>query len=89
MTVNHPETDVECWARDYWLGHCEGFRVDDENGRLGVVDQILGDDDEPEELVVRGGLFVSRRFWVPVDAIREIEPRARRIRVRMDGEPVR
>ena len=86
MSVIHTDTDMKYWASDYWLGHCEGFRVDNEDGKLGLVDHIVGDEDEPEELIVRSGLFVSRCVSVPVDAIRAIEPRSRRILVRTNGE---
>jgi len=86
MTMIHADTDLEYWSRDYWLGHCEGFRVDAENRRLGFVEDIVGGHDEAEELVVRGGLFGNRVLRVPIDAIREIEPRAERILVRTDRE---
>jgi hypothetical protein len=45
-----------------------------------------GADAEPEELVVRGGLFASRLYRIPVDAIQEIQPRAERILVRPDRD---
>jgi hypothetical protein len=85
MTVIHPGTNLEYWSREYWLGHCQGFRVDDENGRVGAVEAILGGNDEPEQLLVRGGLFVRRSIMIPLDAVQEIEPLARRIRVATGG----
>jgi hypothetical protein len=75
MTVIHTGTDLEYWSREYWLGHCEGFRVEDRARKLGIVQEIVGDEDEPEELIVRGGLLVA--------------PRAERILVRTDREPAR
>ena len=33
MTVIHADNDLEYWARDYWLGHCEGFHVEDEDAQ--------------------------------------------------------
>jgi hypothetical protein len=48
--------DVSPFAVDYWLGHCEGFRVDSCEGRLGFVEAVLGDDEtgRPATLLVRG-----------------------------------
>ena len=86
MTVVHADNDLEYWARDYWLGHCEGFHVEDETRGLGVVEQVFGDEDEPEVLVVRGGLFANRVYRIRADAVRAIEPRTRRIVVRTGRE---
>jgi hypothetical protein len=86
MTVIHADNDLEYWARDYWLGHCEGFHVEDEMRELGVVEEVLGDEDEPDELVVRGGLFANRVYRIRVDAIRAVEPRTRRIVVHLERE---
>ena len=89
MTVIHTDTDREYWSRDYWLGHCEGFRMEDDTGSLGIVEEVLGDEDDPDELLVRGGLFANRLYRIRVEAIEEIEPRVQRIVVRMDREPAR
>ena len=86
MTVIHADNDLECWARDYWLGHCEGFHVEDETRRLGVVERILDGRDEPMVLVVRGGLFANRVYRIRVDAISSIDPRGRRIHVDLQRE---
>ena len=86
MTVIHTDTDLEHWSRGYWLGHCEGFRVEERARKLGIVEEIVGDEDEPEELLVRGGLFASRVHRIPVDAVLEVVPRSERIRLRMDRE---
>jgi hypothetical protein len=88
MTTCLADTDRVSSSREYWLGHCEGFRVEDGALRLGYVEEVVGADDEPEELVVRGGLFAGRLYRIPVDAIQEIQPRAERILVRPDREGV-
>jgi hypothetical protein len=88
MTASVADTDRVSSSRDYWLGHCEGFRVEDRSLRLGYVEEVVGAEDEPEELVVRGGLFAGRLYRSPVDAIQEIQPRAERILVRPDREGV-
>jgi hypothetical protein len=84
MTVIHADSDLGYWARDYWRGHSQGLQVEDETRGLGIVEAVLGDEGEPEELVVRGGLFANRVYRTPVDAIREIDPRTKRIVVRMN-----
>lgn len=87
MTVIHPDADLEYWSREYWLGHCEGFRVEDATRRLGFVEEVIGLEDEPERLVVRGGLFANRVYTVPVGDVLEIEPRAERIVLRTNRRP--
>ena len=82
MTIVHADSDLTFWSRDYWLGHCEGFRVEDEARRLGVVEAIIADEGEPAELIVRGGLFANRVYRIPVDAVVEVDPRAERILLR-------
>ena len=87
MTVTHPDTDKQFWSRDYWLGHCEGFRVDGPEGRVGVVEAVLGREDEPTTLAVREGLFALRTVYVPLEQVAEIQPRAERIVLRSRPEP--
>lgn len=89
MTVIHTDTDPEPWSREYWLGHCEGFRVVDETRKLGIVEELVGPEGEPDVLVVRGGLFAKRVYAVPVDDVLEIEPRAECIVLRMDRDTAR
>lgn len=86
MTVIHADTDLDYWAHDYWLGHCEGFHVEDETRTLGVVERVFGGEDEPMVLVVRGGLFANRVYRIRLDAIRAVEPRTRRIVVDLERE---
>jgi hypothetical protein len=68
----------------YWLRHCHGFRVDSEERRLGVVEDVLygAELDRPAALAVRGGLFGGRLEIVPVESVDEISPRAKRIAIR-------
>ena len=66
--------------RDYWLSHCEGFRVETENGRLGFVDELRpGADGEGDVLAVRAGRLGRRIVLVPVAEVEFIVPRAERI----------
>lgn len=82
VKVIHADGGFEYWMEDYWLGHCEGFRVEAGSRRLGFVEEVVGDEEEPESLLVRGGLFANRVYRIPVSAIDEIEPRAERILLR-------
>ncbi len=56
------------WDHDYWLGRCEGFRVDAPSGRLGLVEAVRFGArlDRPDELLVRGGVLRNRTLVVPV-----------------------
>jgi hypothetical protein len=67
--------------RDYWLGHCEGYRVDASDGRLGFVEEIRrrGDLRGGVTLVVRSGRLGRRLLLVPADEVAFIIPRAERI----------
>lgn len=88
-TTIHADSDVTYWSRDYWLGHCEGFRVFGPDGRIGVVEVVLGAEDEPEALVVRTGLFGTRASVLPVADVDLVEPRAERIVVGAAESPLR
>jgi hypothetical protein len=82
--TTHADTDVTYWSHDYWLGHCEGFRVDSPEGRLGIVEAVLTDeDDEPTALVVREGLFALRTVYVPIADVAEVQPRGERVVLRV------
>jgi hypothetical protein len=35
---------AEVPERDYWLTHCEGYRVDSSDGRIGFVEEVRGGD---------------------------------------------
>jgi hypothetical protein len=87
-TIPELEHDEECWTRDYWLHHCEGFGVESPRGRIGWVDEIVraGESGEPVALVVRDGAGSGRTtFVVPVEQIREVRPLVERIFVEEAG----
>ncbi|HEX4929327.1 MAG TPA: hypothetical protein VFV62_01365 [Gaiellaceae bacterium] len=66
--------------RDYWLSHCEGYRVDTADGRLGFVDEIrAGRDPDGDVLAVRAGVLGRRIVLVPVAEVEFVVPRAERI----------
>lgn len=63
--------------REYWLTHCEGFRVEAAEGRLGFV-ELVEEADEPV-LVVRAGALGRRHLRIPASEVEFIVPRAERI----------
>ena len=65
--------------RDYWIGHCEGFRVDGCEGRIGFVDRILRDSDGKTTLAVVAGRLGRRLLLIPAGEVALIVPRARHI----------
>lgn len=66
--------------RAYWLAHCEGFRVETADGRLGIVTEIrAGDGPDDAVLAVRAGVLGRRIVLVPVREVEFIVPRAQRI----------
>jgi hypothetical protein len=82
-----PTLEVErvpsTWSFDYWLRHCEGFRVVAPGGRVGFVEVVLHDKDgNPAELGVAGGLFGKRIAFIRVADIAAIDARAERITLR-------
>jgi hypothetical protein len=69
---------------DYWLGHCEGFRVESSKSRIGLVDAIVHavPSERPDALVVRAGVLGRRVVVVPVGEVAEIRPRQKTLILR-------
>jgi PRC-barrel domain len=66
---------------EYWLRHCQGFRVDSADGRIGTVENVRFDSPptRPQALAVRVGLFGKRLLIVPVSEVKAILPRQHRV----------
>jgi hypothetical protein len=65
----------ESWSQDYWLHHCENYRVDDADGPFGFVDHVVfSEQGEPEAVVVRVGRFQTSLVTVPFADVAEIRP---------------
>jgi hypothetical protein len=67
----------------YWLAHSEGFRVDSDGGRVGIVETVI--ESGPEQaaaLVVRAGMLGMRLVLVPAEEVASVTPRRKRLRVR-------
>jgi hypothetical protein len=69
----------------YWLRNCQGFRVEFEGRKLGVVDDVLfGRQSEPATLLVRTGLFRLGLRAISVDEIETIDPQNLRITLKRE-----
>lgn len=66
---------------DYWLAHCEGFRVDGVGGRIGFVDEVRPDG----ILAVRAGLLGRRLLLFAAEAAGHVVPQAEQIWLRSDA----
>jgi len=65
---------------DYWLHRCEGFRVESPKGRIGTVRGVRFQGSiEPELLEVHAGLLGHRLLLIPVEEVKAILPRERRV----------
>lgn len=80
-------TDVarnhESWTREFWLCHCEGYRVETSVGFVGFVEEVVRSRgaSEPSALRVRTGFNGRGVVEVPVGMVREIRPDAEQILV--------
>lgn len=70
--------------REYWLAHCEGYRVDSPGGRVGLVEEVrrVDGDERPESLAVLAGMYGRRRLLIPVSEIDAIVPYEQRVFLR-------
>jgi hypothetical protein len=65
--------------REYWLRHCEGFKVETAGGTVGFVDKISSDHAGVVVLHVRVGVLGRRVLIVPLSSVAFIVPRAEKI----------
>lgn len=79
-----PQAPPSTFDRDYWIGSCEGYRVDGQGGRIGVVEEVQIDPAQPSRtlLSIRAGLLGRRVMLVSSDQIEFIVPRVERIWLR-------
>lgn len=75
--------------RGYWLDHCQGFRVDAHEGRVGLVEEVVSTSESghADAIVVRAGLLGRRLVLVPVEDVGEVTPRRERIVLRSGWQP--
>ena len=76
---------------DYWLCRCDGFGVEAEGRRLGVVAELRyrSRHDRPDQLVIYGGVFGNRKLVVPLAEVEHVVPRERRVVLRALPESLR
>ena len=74
---------------EYWLGHCEGFRVDGPEGHIGVVDHLVyrSRADRPDIVAVTAGIWRARTAEVAVADVVEVRPAQARLVVRPGVRP--
>ena len=73
--------DGSAFDRAYWLAHCEGYRVEAADGRLGFVEEIRSRGGTTL-LAVRAGRLGRRVVLVPADEVAFVVPRAKRLWLR-------
>lgn len=68
----------------YWLRRCQGFRVESQGQRVGIVEDVLygAEHNRPSALLVRTGIFKRRLEAISVDDVEAINPRDLSLRVR-------
>jgi hypothetical protein len=76
------------WTDDYWLRHCEGFRVDTLDGHVGYVDEVVCSDatGAPLALRVRCGFGAGGIVVVRVDDVLELHQDGGSILVRVERD---
>ena len=85
MTAGDELSPAQGEQAAYWLRRCQGFRVDSERRRIGIVEDVLygAEHDRPSALLVRGGIFKRRLEAISLDDVEAIYRRAHRISVRV------
>jgi len=79
-----PQSGWESWMPEYWLCHCEGFKVETRSGdHLGFVEEVVWSSDYSfvDALVVRRGFDSDGKLTLPVENVVSIRPEASLIEV--------
>jgi hypothetical protein len=93
LTADHPPpaqpTTAASGGREYWLGHCEGFKVQSPEGDAGVVESVVyaADATRPAYLAVTGGRLLLHTALVPCAEVVSID--ARQTRLDVQARPAR
>jgi len=68
----------------YWLRRCQGFRVESDGRRIGIVEDVLygAEHDRPSALLVRTGMLKRRLEAISLEDVEAIFPRAQRLSLR-------
>lgn len=89
MVRIEPEFTRSSFDADYWLGHCEGFRVECQDKLVGFVENVRFESriDRPDELIVRcRGLF-GGELLIDAEEVAVIVPSEMRLRIRHRTQP--
>src|SRR5438477_3163850 len=85
LTADHPPPaqPVAAARSNYWLGHCEGFKVQSPEGDVGVVESVVyaADAGRPAYLAVTGGRLLLHTALVPCGDVVSIDARQTRLDV--------
>jgi hypothetical protein len=75
--------------REYWLGHCEGFKVRSPEGEVGVVESVVyaAHAARPAYLAVTSGRLLLHTALVPCGEVVSID--ARQTRLDVQARPAR
>jgi hypothetical protein len=84
MTVADEPIPAQGEQAAYWLRRCQGFRVDSEGRRIGIVEDVLygAEHDRPSAFLVRTGMFKRKLEAISLDDVEAIYPRAQRLSLR-------
>jgi hypothetical protein len=77
-----PELSRSTFDENYWLGNCEGFRVEARGRKIGTVEHVVFSGDRPVQLSVCSGMLRLRSKLVPIDDVAVVWPRELTLRVR-------
>ncbi|MFL5830951.1 MAG: hypothetical protein ACJ76X_13635 [Solirubrobacteraceae bacterium] len=93
LTADHPPaaqpTTAARGGGEYWLGHCEGFKVQSPEGEVGIVESVVyaADAAQPAYLTVTGGRLLLHTARVPCGEVVSID--ARQTRLNVQARPAR
>jgi hypothetical protein len=75
---------------EYWLAHCEGYRVDSAGGRVGIVEDVRRAQgaERAESLALLAGMFGRRRLIIDVGQVNAIVPHEQRVLLKADAKIV-
>lgn len=84
MSAVKVDLEDSCWTAEYLLAHCERYRVESNEGKLGYVEEVIWapDGSEPLALRVRTGFGSGGVVTIVVEDVLELHPNGERIVVR-------
>ncbi len=77
-------TEHSCWTANHLIAHCEGFRVESNEGKLGYVEEVVWapDGSEPLALRVRSASGERGLVTMVLEGVLELHPNSELIVVR-------